>query len=200
MTTVLLLSQVPEPCKQAVVQRHSKQATSDTNTTFSGMLGTDGVGDTLNLTETGTGTQTLTGYSPYMGDTIVTAGTINVSGLDALLGGDISVSGVGTLTGDGTVISAAFGSGGTLSLGLQNLTVGTGEYPGAITFESGSNFTAEIGFDYLGPTQPCQCLGQFDGRQSVAVMGRPTWNPEHLRPLVANDADSTTTGAFCKPT
>ncbi|QIJ74380.1 hypothetical protein GU700_07185 [Methylobacterium sp. NI91] len=108
----------------AVVQNASgRDATltvgsGNASATYAGILQDGAGGGRLLLAKTGSGTLTLTGASPYMGATGVTAGTL-VLAAGGSLTSDVSVAGGGT-----------YANAGTLSAGLTN--AGTATNTGAI--------------------------------------------------------------------
>jgi autotransporter-associated beta strand protein len=135
-------------------------ATNDSGT-FTGVIEDDG--DSVALTKTGTGTETLSGVNTYAGATTVTAGTLLVNGSLAS-GSAVSVSSGATLGGGTTTTSGTVGGtvsdSGTISPGQSYGSAGTGILDtGNMTFNSGSSFdvdlngtTAGSGYDQLNVT------------------------------------------------
>lgn len=91
------------------------------------------------ILQTGTGRTVLHGFSPFAGNTIVNAGTLEVDG--AIAHSAITVNAGATLSGNGAVGPTTVASGGTLQ---------PGDDPGAIvvqgdlTFQNGANYSVEV--------------------------------------------------------
>jgi autotransporter-associated beta strand protein len=121
---------------------------SSGSSTFSGILAGAG-----NLTVSA-GTLTLSGANTYTGGTTVTSGTLSVanSSGSATGTGNVTVSSGGVLSGSstgGTITlgsgnSVTINSGGTLSPGIQNVSVGALTISGNTSFASGSTFAWNI--------------------------------------------------------
>lgn len=144
-------------------------------------------GGARSLTKVGAGTLTLsnTGNS-YNGATIVSAGTLNITGSTASgsavsVGGSAAsgsprLAGSGTVNGSVTVKSAGGGAAGILNAGNSTLTnkVGTFNLGSALEFENGSTFEWD-----LGVSKDANGLGGDDGIagtdfDSVSVTGSIT--------------------------
>ncbi len=99
---------------------------ANTNTVFSGVI-KDGTAGNVSLVKTGTGTLTLSGANTYTGSTLVSNGTLQVSG--AIANGAVTVAG-GTLMVNGSIgYGGVAVNGGTLA--------GSGVIGGAVTVQAG---------------------------------------------------------------
>jgi autotransporter-associated beta strand protein len=115
-----------------------------TNTTFGGVIKTDGTssGTTTTFQKLGTGALTLTGSSTYTGATTVTSGTLNVNG--SLGGTAISVGAGGTLGGIGSIAGpVSVATGGALAPGSNGF--GFLSLSGSLNLGGGSAISAQLG-------------------------------------------------------
>jgi len=115
------------------------------NGTYSGTLANGLANNTLVLSKTGTGVQTLSGNNTYSGGTTVSAGTLLVSNSvgSGTGNGSVTVSSGGTLGGNGTISGATLVSG---SLNPGNLgSIGTLNITNNVTWNSGTDWVFNLG-------------------------------------------------------
>ena len=74
------------------------------------------------LTKSGSGTLTLSGSNSYTGGTVISQGTLNVTG--AMVGGSVLLNGGTVLTGSGMVQSSITGDAGSAIVATGNMTLG----------------------------------------------------------------------------
>jgi len=137
---------------------------------FSGVIENTG-GSTLALTQTGTGTLTLSGANTYSGNTTVSAGTLALSGSGAIASSPtITVASGATFDVSGLTTALSLGSGQTLSASATGAnttgTLTTGASKGLTLSAGGLTFTAYGG----GATPP---LTVAAGTGSLALNGAP---------------------------
>ena len=94
--------------------------------------------NTVGLTKAGAGTLTVTGANTYTGPTTVSAGTLQLGAGASLVGTSGLVVNGGTfdLNGNSTSVATLSGSGGSVTIGAANFTIGavaSGTFSGAIT-------------------------------------------------------------------
>jgi autotransporter-associated beta strand protein len=163
--------------------------TGTANTVFSGSLRGGGA-----VSKTGTGAIELSGTSEYLGPTIVTAGTLLVTG--ALHGTPVTISG-GTLAGNGTISSSltangtsfvAPGLGGTTTAQLQtgSLNLDTGS---TTTFDLNGNVAGAL-YDQLKVSGTVTLAGAL----SLTLGYTPTMT-ENLA-IILNDGSDAVFGTF----
>jgi autotransporter-associated beta strand protein len=129
---------------------------SSTDHSFGGLLGNSSAGgDDFGLTKSGAGTFTLSGTNVYIGDTLVSAGTLLVNGDQSAATGLVTVAANATLGGTGTLGGATTVNGnlapgsstvGQLTFGAGGVTLGN-LAPGSLKFELGANTTAGTTYD-----------------------------------------------------
>ncbi|CAN5285885.1 hypothetical protein BH11PLA2_BH11PLA2_10360 [soil metagenome] len=178
LTNTAAASRVQEIVNSDLSAAATLTINGSSNTTFSGNLGRTGVAFSLNpmtgstngnnfgLTKNGTGTFTLSAVNPYAGSTLISGGTLAISGAGAINGtSGITISGagakllqtssvamtptvtltLGTLTGNGTVntVNVGNGTGGTISnnngVAGASLTIGALTFNGAATVNTFSS-------------------------------------------------------------
>ena len=129
--------------------------TATNNTlTVSGVISGDGGVDVIASDSNGVGTVVLSGDNSYLGETIVSAGTLEINGNQSSATGDVTIdagatlAGVGTIGGD-TTISGTHAPG--TSPGIQTFTGDLTYNAGAdIDWELDANTVAGRGTDYDG--------------------------------------------------
>ena len=128
---------------------------NSTSTTFAGTIGGLGVNqNNIALTNSGTGSLTLSGTNTYTGATTVSAGKLVVTGSIGIASA-VSVASAATLGGTGSVGSVTVASGGTIeggvggagSLTVSNLTFSSS---GTITIGPLSTYTSTAAINDLG--------------------------------------------------
>jgi len=137
---------------------------ASTTTSFDGTLRSNTT-DILNLTISGSGTQTLTGTLSFLGTVTVSSGTLSLG--SSLTGANsVTVSG-GTLTNSANV---TLGTGSvSMTSGAINIR-GTGTV-GTLTLATNQNFTSGIGtlnFDLLGASSFDKIIGSGTGAFSLS--------------------------------
>ncbi|HEV2296548.1 MAG TPA: autotransporter-associated beta strand repeat-containing protein [Tepidisphaeraceae bacterium] len=163
---------------------------NDAHGNFAGIL-TQGASQTLHLTKTGTGTQTLSGENTYAGLTTINGGTLLVNGTHAG-GGNYTVNNGGTLGGTGSTGSAiTVNNGGALSPGASAGTLSVGN----VTLAAGADFIIELNgnasYDQLAVTG----TAAVGGADLVASLNYVPQLGDSLFILV-NDAADVITGQF----
>lgn len=100
------------------------------------------ISDATSLTKNGAGTLTLSGLNTFTGQTTVTGGSLNVTGMMA--SSPITLQAGAMLTGTGTVGAVMAQSGATISPGSAPGGIGTLTVNGNLTFMPGSTFAIDV--------------------------------------------------------
>ena len=154
------------------------------------------ISGTGGVSQLGSGTTTLSGFNTYTGATLVSNGTLLVSG--SISGSAVTVSG-GTLgsssgTTGGTVGSVTVTSGGTLAPGAST---GILTSTGNLTMSSGSTFAAEVNATGVGTGYDQMVVaGNVNlGGSTLSLTGSYTGNGDVFT-LILNNGASAVTGTF----
>jgi autotransporter-associated beta strand protein len=125
------------------------------------------------LTKAGPGTMTLSGTSPYTGDTIIAAGSLVVTGT---LNGTarVEVQGAGTLGGTGTIIPAAALSGNIVLLSGGKVSPGIGGV-GTLTsnLSAGGQFELTLGVNAVNSRALLFDLATTAASDRIRTVGGP---------------------------
>jgi autotransporter-associated beta strand protein len=159
----------------------------NTNTTYGGVINTQGgaSGTTTTFQKVGTGTLTLTGVSTYTGATTISGGTLAVNGSLAA-GSAVSVQAGGALGGSGTVAgSVTVSSGGALAPGSSG--VGTLTLSGGLTLNSGSILNVQLGAASTSPQLALTGGYSLSGTTTVNVSALGGFGPG-IYPLIASNS------------
>ncbi|MBI5757591.1 MAG: autotransporter-associated beta strand repeat-containing protein, partial [Planctomycetales bacterium] len=164
--------------------------------TFSGSIQDGGgVGTTLSLTKTGTGTLTLSGANTYTGSTKISGGRLNVNGSTAG-GSAVTVQTTATLGGTGTVAGTVnVQSGGTVAPGTSPGILNTG----SVTFATGSTFAIEVNGSTTAGTDYDQLnvTGTVDlGGATLSTSGSIASSAGQQIVIINNDSTDAVTNTF----
>lgn len=157
----------------ANIQKWTINVADGQSYTYAGVIGADGTGtgnDNISLAKAGLGTQILSGSNTFIGNLIVSDGTLlvnNTSGSGSGINNTVTVASGATLGGTGTILSTntTIQTGGALAPGGTNMA-GTLTFNGDVTVETNTVYY----FDYSSSATDMVTVGGILTLPNVATV------------------------------